>query len=176
MMQTSIRRAAQQSSGGAALPDARTDSPRVGHRWPRRVRGRCPEPVANHGVGSGGQGRIDSRSESGQRSCPKGEDRRRPIRVNRTSDTRIFSSSESRVRREKAEERERVFDGPTELPRPTEPMPNPGCADRRSCDVSSRSARAPVHRDQAGTEPHARLALSFTDRRTQGLPLQYGQQ
>ena len=62
-----------------------------------------------------------------------------------------------------------------EPPRPTEPMPNPGCADRRSCDVSSRSARAPVHRDRAGTEPHARLALSFTDRRTQGLPLHYGQ-
>ena len=62
------------------------------------VGGRCPEPVANHRVGNGGQGRTDSRSESGQRSCPKGEDRHTPIRVNRTIDTRIFSSSESRVR------------------------------------------------------------------------------
>ncbi len=44
---------------------------------------------------------------------------------NRTIDTRIFSSSESRVRREKAEEAERVFDRPTEPPSPTEPIPNP---------------------------------------------------
>ncbi len=40
---------------------------------------------------SGGQGRTDSRSESGQRSCPQGGDRRTPIRVNRTIDTRDFS-------------------------------------------------------------------------------------
>jgi hypothetical protein len=38
-----------------------------------------------------GQGRTDARSESGQRSCPKGEDRPKPIRINRTTDTRIFS-------------------------------------------------------------------------------------
>ena len=43
------------------------DSPRAGHRRPRMVRGRYPEPVVNHGVGNGGQGR------------------------NRTIDTRIFS-------------------------------------------------------------------------------------
>jgi len=41
------------SRGSRPLPD----SPRVGHRWPRRVRGRCPEPVWNHRVGNGGQGR-----------------------------------------------------------------------------------------------------------------------
>jgi hypothetical protein len=80
------------------------DSPRVGHRWPRMVRGRYPEPVANHGFGSGRQGR------------------------NRTIDTLIFSSSESPVRRQKAEETERIFDGPTEPPSRTEPIPNPsGC-------------------------------------------------
>jgi len=28
-----------------------SDSPRVSHRWARMVRGRCPEPVANHRVG-----------------------------------------------------------------------------------------------------------------------------
>lgn len=41
--------------------------------------------------GSGGQERTGLRSESEQRSCPKGEDRPRPIRINRTTDTRIFS-------------------------------------------------------------------------------------
>ena len=38
-----------------------------------------------------GQGRTDARSESGQRSCPKGEDRPKPIRISRTTATRIFS-------------------------------------------------------------------------------------
>ena len=91
-----------EGSGLATLACAhpRTDSPRVSHRWARMVRGRYPEPAANHGVGNGGQGR------------------------NRTNDTRIFSSSESPVRRQKAEELERVFPVPTELPRPTEPIPN----------------------------------------------------
>jgi hypothetical protein len=41
---------------------------------------------------NGGQGRTDSRSESGQQSCPQGEDRRKPIRISPTTDTRIFSS------------------------------------------------------------------------------------
>ena len=54
------------------------------------VRGRCPEPKLNHRVGNGGQGR------------------------NRTIDTRIFNTTESPVRREKAEEGERALDGPTE--------------------------------------------------------------
>ncbi len=40
---------------------------------------------------NGGQGRTDARSELGQRSCPKAEDRPKPIRINRTTDTRIFS-------------------------------------------------------------------------------------
>ena len=38
-----------------------------------------------------GQERTDSRSESGQRNCPKGENRPKAIRVNRTTDTGIFS-------------------------------------------------------------------------------------
>ena len=38
----------------------------------------------------GGQGQTDSRSESGQRRCPQGEDRPTPIRINRTADTGIF--------------------------------------------------------------------------------------
>ena len=75
-----------------------------------------------------------------------------PIRVNRTIDTRIFSSSESAVRREKGEERERVFDGPTEPPAPTEPIPNPGRGDRPYGAVSPRKASSPTHRDRAGTE------------------------
>ena len=62
---------------------------------------RCKPCDRNTPLGSGGPGR------------------------DRTIDTRIFSSSESRVRREKGEETERVFDGPTELPSPTEPIPNP---------------------------------------------------
>jgi hypothetical protein len=104
-------------------------------------------------VGNGGQGRTDSRSESGQRSCPKGEDRRRPIRVNRTIDTRIFSSSERPVRRGKAEDRERVFARATEPPRLTEPIPSPTRGRRPSRTVSSRNATAAAHRDRAGTEP-----------------------
>jgi len=82
------------------FPIVRGSAP-SGPKCPRIVRGRCPEPESNHGVESGGQGR------------------------NRTNDTRIFSSSESPVRREKAEETERVFDRPTEPPSPTEPIPNP---------------------------------------------------
>ena len=109
--------------------DPLPDSPRVSHRRARLVRGRCPEPVSNHGVGSGGQGR------------------------NRTIDTRIFSSSESAVRREKVEDREGVFDGPTEPPAPTEPIPNPGRQFRPNCAVSSRRPRAAAHRDRTGTEP-----------------------
>jgi len=40
----------------------------------------------------GDHGQTDTRSESGQRSCPKGEDRPTPIRINRTADTGIFST------------------------------------------------------------------------------------
>jgi hypothetical protein len=43
---------------------------------------------------------------------------------NRTIDTRIFNTTESLVRREKAEDRGRVFAGPTEPSRPTDPIPN----------------------------------------------------
>ena len=75
---------------------------------------------------------------------------------NRTIDTRIFSSSESAVRCGEAEETERVFDGPTEPPSPTEPIPNPGGRHRPSRAVSSRIARAPAHRDRAETEPALR--------------------
>ena len=68
--------------------------------------GDARNPLQIMELGSGGQGR------------------------NRTIDTRIFSSSESRVRREKGEEVERVFDAPTEPPAPTEPMPNPALPGR----------------------------------------------
>ena len=61
----------------------------------------CAGANANQRVGSGGQGR------------------------NRTNDTRTFRTTERPVRREKVEDREGVFDGPTEPPSPTEPMPNP---------------------------------------------------
>ena len=114
---------------GNVATDPLPDSPRVDHRWPRMVRGRCPEPVANHRVGNGGQGR------------------------NRTSDTRIFSSSESAVRCEKVEDREGVFVGPTEPSALTEPMPSPDRGDRPSRAVSSRTATASVHRDRTRTEP-----------------------
>ena len=40
-----------QSGPGRTATHPLPDSPRVGHRWARMVRGRCPEPVANHGVG-----------------------------------------------------------------------------------------------------------------------------
>jgi len=95
------------------------------------ARGRYPEPESNHGVGNGGQGR------------------------NRTIDTRIFSSSESPVRREQGDESERVFDRPTEPPRPTEPIPNPGRGGRPTRDVSSRNARGSGHCDRAATELRA---------------------
>ena len=110
------------------------DSPRVSHRWPRMVRGRCAEPESNHRIGNGGQGR------------------------NRTIDTRIFSSSESAVRCEKAEEAERVSAATTELPSPTEPIPNPRGRARPSRAVSSRNARASPHRDRTRTEPRAERA------------------
>jgi hypothetical protein len=78
-----------------------------------------------------------------------------PIRVNRTIDTRIFSSSESPVRYGKAEEAKRVSAGTTEPPCPTEPIPNPEGRRRPSSAVSSRNARAPAHRDRAATESEA---------------------
>ncbi len=45
-----------QIASPATPPGIRTthplpDSPRVGHQWPRMVRGRYPEPERNHGVG-----------------------------------------------------------------------------------------------------------------------------
>ena len=129
------------------------DSPRVTHRWPRTVRGRYPQLESNHGFVNGSQGRTDSRSASGQRSCPKGEDRHTPIRVNRTIDTRIFRSSESAVRRGKAEERERVFDAPIELPSPTEPTPNGGCDVRLEHDPGRHEQ--PVHVRDDGWRPRA---------------------
>jgi len=44
---------------------------------------------------------------------------------NRTADTRIFSTGESRRGRQGAEDGEGVSEGPTEPPSPTEPIPNP---------------------------------------------------
>ena len=89
------------------------------------------KPHEIHRVGNGGQGRTDSRSESGQRSCPKGEDRPRPIQVNRTIETRIFSTTESLARREQAEDREGVSPWPTEPPPPDRAHTEPG---RRNSD------------------------------------------
>ncbi len=85
-----------------------------------------------------------------KRVCPKGENRLKPIRVNRTIDTRIFSTGESRRGREEAEDREGVAGGPTEPPSPTEPIPSP--ADRTS------------HR--TGVEGHAgqEVAVGWTER------------
>jgi len=42
----------------------------------------------------------------------------------RPTDTRIFSTAECSIRPEQAEDREGVSQGPTEPPRPTEPIPN----------------------------------------------------
>ncbi len=47
---------------------------------------------------NGGQGRTDSQSESGRRSRPKGENRPKSIRINRSADTRIFSREQDRLR------------------------------------------------------------------------------
>jgi len=134
----------------------RTDSPRVGHPWPRMVRGRCPEPDRNHRVGSGGQGR------------------------NRTIDTRIFSSLESPVRRKKGEESERVFGGPTEPTLPTEPMQNRTPEDSR-CSLSAPTrSMVYAYRDRTFSEPRgdavrlARLVITaaccqLEDRRDLGV-------
>lgn len=62
-----------------------------------------------------------------------------PIRVNRTIDTRIFSTGERSRGREEAEDREGVSSGPTEPPRPTEPIPSP--ADR-TCDRTRAGGHA----------------------------------
>jgi len=43
----------------------------------------------------------------------------------RTNDTRIFSTGESRRRRQEVEDREGVSGGLTEPPSPTEPIPSP---------------------------------------------------
>jgi hypothetical protein len=56
------------------------------------------------------------------------------VRVHRTIDTRIFNPAESPVRREQGEDRERIFDGPTEPPSATEPIPNLGRGVRPNSD------------------------------------------
>ena len=71
------------------------------HDWYWQDRKRRARLIWNQQVRNGGQGR------------------------NQTIDTRISSSLESAVRREKGEEAERVFDGLTAPPWPTEPIPNP---------------------------------------------------
>jgi hypothetical protein len=104
------------------------DSPRVSHQRPRMSAGDARNPLRIIELESGGQGR------------------------NRTIDTRIFSSSESPVRREQVEDPGRDFAGPTELPSPTEPIPKPACGRRPSRAVSSRSARVPAHLDRTNSE------------------------
>ena len=124
-------------------PPPRRDPPAPTHflivRWsahfgpesPRIVRGRCPKPHALHGVGSGAQGR------------------------NRTIDTRIFSTTESAVRRGKAEEAGRVFDGPTEPPSPTEPIPNQSREGRTGPSSGPCGSTAYAHHDRTLSEPRA---------------------
>jgi len=90
-------------------------------------------------VGSGGQGR------------------------NRTIDTRIFSTTESQVRREQGEDREGISPWPTEPPRPTEPIPN------RKSEIPTEPAGARsgstacAHRDRTVSEPGARRRTSFAN-------------
>jgi len=138
-MQISIRCAAQQSSGRAALlmlgPIVR-GSAIDGHG---RSAGDAWNPMQSNQLESGVRGR------------------------NRPVDTRIFSNSERLARRGEAEEAERVFDAPTEPPSPTEPLPNHGGSCRSNRAVSSRNARASVHRDRAQTEPQrSSSVLRFT--------------
>jgi hypothetical protein len=68
---------------------------------------------------------------------------------NRTADTRIFSTGEGRRGRREAEDREGVFDGPTEPPSPTEPIP-------------SRSDRT-SHRPGAGGHAGQGVAVGRTE-------------
>ena len=74
-----VRQVAARPRGGLATTDPISDSPMVGRFWARRVpivRGRCRKPVAFQKIEGGGQGR------------------------NRTTDTRIFSTTEGPGRRE----------------------------------------------------------------------------
>ena len=104
-------------------------------------------------AGNGDQGRTSSPGANlDMRSMPAGRGPRM-ARVHRTNDTRIFSRSGSRVRREQGEEGEQDFVAPTEPNSPTEPIPNPGGRRRPSRAVSSRNARASAHRDRALSEP-----------------------
>ena len=112
--------------------DPISDSPVVGRfspRWPPIVRGWCRKPVALQKIGGGGQGR------------------------NRTTDTRIFSTTEPPVRREQAEGREGVSPRPTEPPGPTEPMPNRSLLRPVRAAVRSCRSTACASPDRTLSEP-----------------------
>ncbi len=92
---------------------------------------RCKPCDRNAPSGSGGQGR------------------------NRTTDTRIFSTTESPVRCQQAEDREGISPGPTEPPRPTEPIPNRNAESLTGFAGARFRSTACAHRDRTPSEPRA---------------------
>ena len=74
-------------------------------------------------------------------------------RRDRTIDARIFSTTESPARREKAEDPEEIFPRPTKPPHATEPIPNLTAENRlRDLARPTRSTTC-LHRDRTVSEP-----------------------
>jgi len=129
-------------SGVTAARDARmaqfqivrwsTHSGPESHQTVRRPR---RKPHAFHGVSSGGQGR------------------------NRTIDTRIFSTTESPVRREQAEDWKGISAGPTEPPRPTEPIPNRQREKPPWSRIGPARSTDLAHRDRTFSDPRKHTPL-----------------
>ena len=98
--------------------------PTIATRWPP-CRGESGMGIKKlEVVARDGPIREANQDRRAKRVCPKGENRLKPIRVNRTIDTRIFSTTESPRGRQEAEDREGVSRGLTEPPSPTEPIPS----------------------------------------------------
>ena len=98
--------------------------PTIATRWPP-CRGESGMGIKKlEVVARDGPIREANQDRRAKRVCPKGENRLKPIRVNRTIDTRIFSTRERCLGRHEAEEREGVSGGPIEPPSPTEPIPS----------------------------------------------------
>ena len=112
------------------------NSPQVDHQWPRMVRGRCPEPVSNHGVGNGGQGR------------------------NRTIDRGFSVARRGRFGAGKPQKRE-VFSRsrPNRPPRPSPCRTPRGPADRTPVGGPCGSTSW-AHRDRTASEPRAERAAA----------------
>ena len=72
---------------------------------------------------------------------------------NRTTDTRIFSPTESAARREQAEDARGLSRGPTEPPRPTEHTPNSNRDSRTVLTDDPCWSTAWAHRDRTFSEP-----------------------